>query len=122
MISSLSECQIAGVSVGVQITVREFENTEGYEIRFPDQSLVQYPCGIHICDYEKEKKITRRAIGFLTWYAFGIHVMIVLSRDKLVSFTQCLQIELLTKKANCHLPVLLKLIRGKAYPKGAIFT
>ena len=33
MISSLSECQIAEVSVGVQITVREFENTEGYEIR-----------------------------------------------------------------------------------------
>ena len=56
MISSLSECQIAGVSVGVQITVREFENTEGHEIRFTDQSLVQYPWGMHICDYEEEKR------------------------------------------------------------------
>ena len=105
MIISLSECQVAGVSVGVQITVREFENTEGHEIRFTDQSLVQYPWGMHICDYEEEK----RAIGFLTWYAFGIPVMIVLSRDKLVSFTLCLQIELLTPKSQLSFTSVTKI-------------
>ena len=88
---------------------REGVNTEGYEIRFPDQSLVQYQCGMHICDYEEEKKITRRAIGFLTWYAFGIHVMIVLSRDKLVSFTLCLQIDLLTPKSQLSFTSVTKI-------------
>ena len=58
-LNTLSKCQKV---VGVLIGEREFGNTEGYKIRFPDWSLIQYPRGIHICDYDEEKKGIRMVL------------------------------------------------------------
>ena len=53
--NALSECQNAGPRVGVLIAEKEFANTEKHKIRFPDRSLIQYPCGMHTCDHDEEK-------------------------------------------------------------------
>ena len=51
------ECrQKVGDSVGVLIAVRNVLNTEAHKIEFPDRSLIQFPWGMHICYYDKEKK------------------------------------------------------------------
>ena len=47
------------------------EILEGIELMSPDRTLLQYPWGMHICDYQ-QKKDTSRETGFKTWYAFGI--------------------------------------------------
>ena len=52
--SASSECLTTGKRVGVLIAVREFGNTEGNKTGIPDRSLIQYPRGLHICDYEEE--------------------------------------------------------------------
>ena len=57
-----SDCQTTGKGVSVLIAVREFGNIEGSnKVGFPDRSLIQYPRGMHICDYEEkdEKKEIR---------------------------------------------------------------
>ena len=38
---------------------------EGINVNSPDRRLIQYPRGMHICDYQHQP-------GFKTWYAFGI--------------------------------------------------
>ena len=49
----------------------KFGYTEGYKSKFTrSELLIQYPWGMHICDYQQKKK--RYQPGFKTWYAFGI--------------------------------------------------
>ena len=59
-----------GESEGVLIAVRVLGNTEGYKIRIPDRSLIRYAWGMHICDYDEEKK--GNSTCFMTGYACGI--------------------------------------------------
>ena len=58
------ECrQKVGDSVGVLIAVRNVLNTEAHKIKFPDRSLIQFPWGMHICDYDEEKKKKENVAG-----------------------------------------------------------
>ena len=43
--------------MGVLIAVREFGSSAGHKIGVPDRSLIQYPWGMHICDYQQQQKI-----------------------------------------------------------------
>ena len=95
-LNTLSECQKAGESVGVLITIREFGNTEGHKIRFLDQSLVQYLRGMHFCDKEEEK-----LAGFMTWYACGIQVINYRIWESITSNMQFKTQEAKRDVANC---------------------
>ena len=44
------------------------EILERIKVILPDRRLLQYPWGMHICDYQQK----RTPDGFKTWYAFGI--------------------------------------------------
>ena len=68
--NALPECQKAGESVGVLMAEKKSGNFEGHKTRFPDRSSRQCPWGIHIRNYEEEKK--PNSTGFVTWFACGI--------------------------------------------------
>ena len=76
---------------GVLFAEKEFGNTEEHKIRFPDRSLIQYPCGIHTCDYDEEKykkrkdraqvfneaalSIPRNNLSFNLWYRVCVRML-----------------------------------------------